>query len=247
MTVGEQTRQQKILRLLRTFATDPKGVSRALPGLIRQRHGTRAALCGRRGLGRASPRPARRDLALPAEPANSMSSWPISVPCWRRTGSATAAIPTAVTATPTCSLCRAVWCTVMHAQPGVVIETGVAHGVTSRIVLEALNQNDRGHLWSIDLPHPFDHRLHVQTGAAVTDDCRPRWSYLEGVQQAAAAAAGRRGRPRRDCSSTTACTRPRTRCSRCEQAASVMPPGGVMLVDDIRTHEGFATFARRAS
>jgi hypothetical protein len=30
-----------------------------------------------------------------------------------------------------------------------------------------------------------------------------------------------------------------------EQAASVMPPGGVMLVDDIRGHEGFADFARR--
>jgi hypothetical protein len=30
-----------------------------------------------------------------------------------------------------------------------------------------------------------------------------------------------------------------------EQAASVMPPGGVMLIDDIRSHDGFATFARR--
>ena len=30
-----------------------------------------------------------------------------------------------------------------------------------------------------------------------------------------------------------------------KQAASVMSPGGVMLVDDISTHEGFAIFARR--
>lgn len=30
-----------------------------------------------------------------------------------------------------------------------------------------------------------------------------------------------------------------------EQAASVMPPGGVMLIDDIRSHDGFTTFARR--
>jgi hypothetical protein len=29
-----------------------------------------------------------------------------------------------------------------------------------------------------------------------------------------------------------------------EQAASVMPSGGVMLINDIRSHEGFATFAR---
>jgi hypothetical protein len=30
-----------------------------------------------------------------------------------------------------------------------------------------------------------------------------------------------------------------------EQAASIMSPGGVMLVDDIRGHDGFARFARR--
>ncbi len=30
-----------------------------------------------------------------------------------------------------------------------------------------------------------------------------------------------------------------------EQAASVMSPGGVMLVDDIGGHDAFTTFARR--
>ena len=30
-----------------------------------------------------------------------------------------------------------------------------------------------------------------------------------------------------------------------EQAASVMPPGGVMLIDDIRSHDGFLAFAKR--
>ena len=30
-----------------------------------------------------------------------------------------------------------------------------------------------------------------------------------------------------------------------DQAASVLSPGGVMLVDDIATHEGFARFAMR--
>ena len=78
------------------------------------------------------------------------------------------------------SLCRAAWCTVLHTRPEVVIETGVAHGVTSRVVLEALRHNDHGHLWSIDLPYPFDHQLHAQRAAAVTDACRARWSFLEG-------------------------------------------------------------------
>lgn len=49
----------------------------------------------------------------------------------------------------------------LHTRPEVVIETGVAHGVSTRIVLEALTQNDLGHLWSIDLLHPFNHRLHA--------------------------------------------------------------------------------------
>jgi cephalosporin hydroxylase len=47
---------------------------------------------------------------------------------------------------------------VLHSRPDVVIETGVAHGVTSRIVQEALNRNGSGHLWSVDLPFPFDHQ-----------------------------------------------------------------------------------------
>jgi hypothetical protein len=35
------------------------------------------------------------------------------------------------------SLARAVWCAVRHSAPDVVVETGVARGVTSRIVPEA--------------------------------------------------------------------------------------------------------------
>ena len=78
------------------------------------------------------------------------------------------------------SMARAAWCTVPHQRPSVVVETGVARGVTSRIVLEALNRNERGHLWSIDLPHPLKKDLHAQIGAAVPSSHRTRWSYVEG-------------------------------------------------------------------
>jgi hypothetical protein len=44
------------------------------------------------------------------------------------------------------SMARAAWCTVLHQRPSILVETGVARGVTSRIVLEALNRNQRGHL-----------------------------------------------------------------------------------------------------
>jgi hypothetical protein len=141
------------------------------------------------------------------------------------------------------SLSRAAWCTVLHQRPAVVIETGVAKGVTSRIVLEALNRNDRGHLWSIDLPHLFEKNLHVQTGVAVPDSCRKRWTYIEG--------SSRRRLPSllrsvaqvdlfiHDSLHTARNTR-----FEMEQTLKFLAPGGIMIVDDISTHQAFFNFAK---
>lgn len=141
-------------------------------------------------------------------------------------------------------LCAAIWCAALHLRPAAVIETGVAHGISSRIVLEALNRNDKGRLWSIDLPHPFAHELHWQTGVAVTDACRPRWTYLEGES--------RRRLPPLVKEIGTAelfihdsLHTAKNTLFEMEQVASVMPRGGIMLVDDIRSHDAFATFAQR--
>jgi Methyltransferase domain len=110
-------------------------------------------------------------------------------------------------------------------------------------VLEALIRNDEGHLWSIDLPHPLDHRLHGQTGVAVSDPCRSRWTYLEGESRRRlpplVAKVGKVELFIHDSLHTAKNT-----LFEMEQAASAMPPGGVMLVDDIRGHDGFAIFAR---
>jgi cephalosporin hydroxylase len=142
------------------------------------------------------------------------------------------------------SLGQAVWCAVAHTQPEVVVETGVAHGVTSRIVLEALARNGTGHLWSIDLPFPFDQRLHAETGAAVTDQCRALWTYVEGSSRQQlpplVAEVGRVQVFIHDSLHTA-----RNTLFEMEQAETAMPSGGVMLVDDIRTHNGFAVFAKR--
>jgi len=74
---------------------------------------------------------------------------------------------------------RAVWCMTRHLKPKKMIETGVAHGLTSRFILEAFRRNGDGHLWSIDLP-PVDRFWRQQVGAAVTDELRDRWSYIAG-------------------------------------------------------------------
>jgi predicted O-methyltransferase YrrM len=78
------------------------------------------------------------------------------------------------------TLTEAIWCLVAHICPGTVIETGVAHGLTSRVILEGLDRNDRGHLWSVDLP-AVDPALHAEIGVAVSEGLRPRWSYVEGT------------------------------------------------------------------
>jgi hypothetical protein len=141
------------------------------------------------------------------------------------------------------SLAHAVWCTVLHKRPSVVLETGVARGVTSRIVLEALIRNDQGHLWSIDLPHPFEKKLHGQTGAAVPASHRIRWSYIEGSSRRRLPSVlrllGRIDLFIHDSLHTARNTR-----FEMERTLSAMAPGGIMIVDDIGTHQGFADFAR---
>jgi predicted O-methyltransferase YrrM len=60
---------------------------------------------------------------------------------------------------------QAIWRLIRRLNAAKVVETGVAHGLTSRIILEALNS--RGHLWSIDLPPVRAPAVHREIGAAV--------------------------------------------------------------------------------
>ena len=142
------------------------------------------------------------------------------------------------------SRCQAFWCAIRHARPSAVLETGVAHGVSSRVALEAFALNDLGHLWSIDLPHPLNLGLHPTTGSAVPDSCRGRWTYLEGESRRRlpplVAEVGQVQLFIHDSLHTADNT-----LFEMEQAASVMSPGGVMIIDDIKAHNGFATFAER--
>jgi hypothetical protein len=236
------------MRLAHTFAAEPVVVSRALPGEIRQWYQWHK---GGKYPGFAvdeawdehlhkllgAPWPCPRDLRLDAVLADigvalESRGWGFGRDTygWYADGDST--------------LCRTAWCVALHTKPHIVVETGVAHGVTSRIMLEALRQNDYGHLWSIDLPFPFDQRLHGETGAVVTDACRSRWSYLEGSsRQRLPPLVTKLGHV--DMFIHDSLHTAENTLFEMEQAASAMPAGGVMLVDDINSHMGFATFARR--
>jgi Methyltransferase domain len=249
VTSNGESRHQMMLRRLRALAADPVGVSRALPGQVRTQLDVLTPLGSpphyeadeswdedlHSLLGVAWPCPQRQRLdELVIEIAALLDA----------RGLAYGRQTYGVYSDGDRSLCRAAWCTVRHTRPEVVIETGVARGVTSRIMLEALQENDRGHLWSIDLPYPFDRQLHAQTGVAVSDACRARWSYVAGSSRQRlaplVAEVGPVGVFIHDSLHTA-----RNTLFEMDQVASAMPPGGAMLIDDISTHKGFAAFARR--
>jgi predicted O-methyltransferase YrrM len=75
---------------------------------------------------------------------------------------------------------RLAWCLARHLRPERVVETGVARGLTTRMLLEALERNARGRLWSIDLPPLLEHQLARETAVAVPDRLYPRWTLLRG-------------------------------------------------------------------
>jgi hypothetical protein len=75
---------------------------------------------------------------------------------------------------------RAIWCLVRHLGAAKVVETGVAHGVSSRFVLEGLARNGGGHLWSIDLPPQTISEVHGEIGIAVDDSVTDSWTYIRG-------------------------------------------------------------------
>lgn len=77
-------------------------------------------------------------------------------------------------------LAQAAYAGVRHLRPARVIETGVARGITTRLVLEAMHRNGSGHLFSIDLP-PLAEGWHHQSAIAVPDHLRSRWTFVRGA------------------------------------------------------------------
>jgi hypothetical protein len=71
---------------------------------------------------------------------------------------------------------RLAWELTRRLRPVSVVETGVARGLTTRVLLEALERNGGGRLWSIDRPPLTTPELATETGAAVPVALRHRWS-----------------------------------------------------------------------
>jgi predicted O-methyltransferase YrrM len=138
----------------------------------------------------------------------------------------------------------AIWCTVAHVRPARVVETGVAHGLTSRIILQGLENNGAGQLWSIDLP-AVDSALHSEIGMAVPADLRSRWTYVSGTTRERLPhllnELGEIDLFVHDSLHTGRNTR-----FELDSAWPVMRPGGVAVVDDIDHSLAFHAFVQQA-
>jgi hypothetical protein len=77
---------------------------------------------------------------------------------------------------------RICYLAVRSIRPRLVMETGVAYGVTSAYILQALEDNGLGRLVSIDLP-PLGPRARRWIGSLVPDHLRHRWDLNIGPSQ----------------------------------------------------------------
>jgi predicted O-methyltransferase YrrM len=136
---------------------------------------------------------------------------------------------------------RLAWCLARHLRPERVVETGVARGLTTRVLLEALARNGRGRLWSIDLPPLLEEGLADETGAAVPERLRDRWTLLRGSSRrmlgGLVAGLGRIDLFVHDSMHTTRNVRFELEC-----AWPALARGGAALIDDVERNAATGRF-----
>jgi hypothetical protein len=136
---------------------------------------------------------------------------------------------------------RALWCVVRHLRAERVAETGVARGVSSRIVLEALKCKPGTGLWSVDLPL-LSHDWAALLGTAITPELRDRWTYVRGPSKRVLPRLLRRIGPIdlfvQDSRGTTA-----TAGFEFRAAWEGLRPGGVLIANSVERSPAFGEFS----
>lgn len=74
----------------------------------------------------------------------------------------------------------AIYVTCRMFKPEIVVETGVASGFSSAFILQALELNQKGRLFSIDLPNQPGQEIENETGWLVPKNLRYRWKLILG-------------------------------------------------------------------
>lgn len=140
---------------------------------------------------------------------------------------------------------RAVWRLVRGMRPAHVVETGVGHGMTSRFILEAMERNQAGRLWSIDRL-PLDPAMQARVGIAVGTPHPFRWRLIAGTSRhrlpGLLTSLGEIDIFIHDSLHTE-----KNVCFELERAWDAVRPGGAIVVDDIDSNWGFHTFTKDRS
>ena len=135
------------------------------------------------------------------------------------------------------ALGRTLWRLIRHLRPTTVVETGVAHGITTRVILEALERNGHGRLWSVDPPPVEPHRA-AEIAIAVDGPAAKRWRLVAGTSRRVLpgllAELGRIDLFVHDSLHTK-----RNLCFEVTEAVKFLQPSGVIIIDDIDTNWGF--------
>jgi predicted O-methyltransferase YrrM len=141
-------------------------------------------------------------------------------------------------------LARCCYALVRALRPHTVVETGVAHGVTSAYILAAMKENGSGRLHSIDLP-PHDAGAEKAVGVLVAPHLRERWTLHRGISRRLLPALLRElggiGMFVHDSLHTY-----RNMHMEFDQALSVLRPGGAIVADDIEGNTAFLELRERA-
>jgi SAM-dependent methyltransferase len=125
------------------------------------------------------------------------------------------------------------------------VETGVAHGLISRVILERLERNGGGRLWSVDLPS-VDPALGHEIGIAVPAELRSRWTYVAGTSRRQLPGLVRRLQ-QVDLFVHDSLHTGRNTEFELDTVWPALPPGAVAVVDDIDHSLGFGRFTERVA
>jgi len=140
------------------------------------------------------------------------------------------------------ALARVAWCITTHARPHTVVETGVGRGITTRAILEAMDRNAYGHLFSIDQPPLVDLELHTEIAAAVHEELHSRWTLVQGSSRRRLAgvleAIGGLDFFLHDSMHSR-----RNMTFEAQTAWPMLRPGGFVLMDDIERNDAFRSFS----
>ena len=118
--------------------------------------------------------------------------------------------------------------------------------MTSRVVLEALERNGRGNLWSIDLPPLMKRELAAETGTAVPPSLFGRWVLLVGSSRRRLPELLRQ-LPRVDLFLHDSMHTTRNVHFELNSIWPKLRQGGAVLVDDVERNHAVADFRRSST